>query len=73
MAHRLLKPLTQAQTMRQIRALGLTCGRTAYGEYRINLSRACGGSEATAYYTDDAADALATAAHMRREFDMRKG
>jgi hypothetical protein len=58
--------MTQHETMQAIRKLGLTCGRTAYGEYRVNLRLADGGSEATAYYTDDAEDALATACYMLR-------
>lgn len=56
--------MTQKATIKAIRALGLTCTRTAYGEYRINLRK---GTEATAYYTDDADDALATARYLRTE------
>jgi hypothetical protein len=47
-------------TRRAIRALGLTASRRN-GEWRVNLP---GGSEATAYYTNDNDDALATAKAM---------
>lgn len=48
--------MNQKQTLSAIRALGLTAARTAAGEYRITP-----GGEASAYYTTDADDALATA------------
>jgi hypothetical protein len=44
------------QTKQAIRALGLTVYRVD-GEWRVNYQ---GGKEATAYYTDDAQDALDT-------------
>lgn len=52
-----LKNLTE-----KCRAMGLTC-RKRDGEYRINYK---GGSEETAYYTDDMGDALDTAVCMHR-------
>jgi hypothetical protein len=45
-----------------IRALGLMASRRD-GEWRINLP---GGAGATAYYTDDALDAVKTARDMAR-------
>ena len=54
------KQLTQTATQAAIRQLGLTC-RYRDGEYRVNLPK---GTEATAYYTNDAADAIATAKRM---------
>jgi hypothetical protein len=48
------------QTIWAIHALGLTCIRTHYGEYRVNFP-APQGTEGTAFYTEDADDALATA------------
>jgi hypothetical protein len=56
--------MTQKQTIRLIRSMGLTCNRTPYGEYRINLRPAFGGTEDTAYYTNDSRDALLTAMHI---------
>lgn len=56
--------MTVKQTIKAIRALGLTCTRTTHGEYRINLLMSNGGTEDTAYYTDDADDALGTAQFM---------
>lgn len=52
------------QTMKVIREMGLTCGRTYHGEFRVNIK---GGSEATAYYTKDAEDAVGTAKWMLKE------
>ncbi|MHB1059792.1 MAG: hypothetical protein ACYC0F_18105 [Rhodanobacter sp.] len=51
---------TPAQTMVAIRIMGMAA-RYEDGEYRINYPR---GTEATAYYTDDAKDALQTARQM---------
>ncbi len=48
------------QTIQTIRDLGLTC-RCHDGEWRINFF---GGNEDTAYYTDDAEDAVDTAKAM---------
>lgn len=50
--------MTHAQLIRVVRALGLSIRRTEHGEWRINLR---GGTEDTAYYTDNAEDALNTA------------
>lgn len=48
-------------TMKELRAIarsyGCTVIRTVHGEYRINL---VDGLESTAYYTDDAQDAVNT-------------
>lgn len=49
------------QTLAAIRALGMSA-RYADGEYRVNFR---GGAEATASYTNDAADAIATAEAMQ--------
>ena len=40
-----------------LRNLGLVCRKTEDGEYRVNFR---GGTEATAYYTNDRVDALET-------------
>lgn len=50
--------LTHSAVKAAIAAVGLTASRTDAGEWRVNYR---GGSEATAYYTDDHADAIATA------------
>ena len=55
-------------TLAAVRKLGLTCSRTPHGEYRINLPKARGGTEATAYYTTDAQDAVDTATMFLREY-----
>ena len=52
---------TIKDTLSAIRALGLTANWTQFAEYRINF---VGGDEATAYYTNDAEDAVKTAEHM---------
>jgi hypothetical protein len=51
---------TVAETLAAIRATGATARRRE-GEWRVNLPD---GSEATAYYTDDADDAVQTARAM---------
>ena len=51
-------------TLQAIRALGCTASYRNEGkEYRVNLPSPKG-TEATAYYTNDADDAIATARHM---------
>jgi hypothetical protein len=58
--------MTKRDTMQAIKALGLTV-RHDGNEYRVNYPKLAGMShdrEATAYYTDDAADALDTAKAM---------
>lgn len=52
--------MTQKHAAAQLRALGMTL-RKEEGEYRVNFR---GGSEATAYYTNDLEDAVYTAADM---------
>ncbi|MBS0641662.1 MAG: hypothetical protein JSS43_17505 [Proteobacteria bacterium] len=52
--------MTQQQLFDAVRALGLVCRRTDWGDYRV----AYPGDEASAYYTDDREDALFTARHM---------
>lgn len=52
--------MTRDDVREACRALGLTC-RMRDGEYRINFRALDGGREATAYYTSDADDAIATA------------
>lgn len=44
-----------------LKKIGMTLTRTEFDEYRINH---IGGSEETAYYTDDLSDAISTAAKM---------
>ena len=56
--------MTQKAVIAAVRAMGLSCGRTDHGDYRINLLKREGGNEDTAYYTDDAEDAVATAQAM---------
>ena len=52
--------MTDQQAFAAIRGLGLTVGKRD-GEYRVNFPR---GQEATAYYTNDRSDAVATALAM---------
>lgn len=52
----------QADTFRAIKSLGMTVRKTEYDEFRVNIK---GGTEATAYYTNDLDDALATARQMK--------
>lgn len=54
------KKLTDKEAQKQIRETGATVSRKD-GEYRVNVP---GGTEGTAYYTDDAKDAVGTAKHM---------
>ena len=56
--------MTVKQTISAVRALGCSCIRTWHNEFRVNLPEARGGSEATAYYTEDAEDAIDTARAM---------
>lgn len=60
---------TEKSAAQAIRSLGLTFGILRLGyrnaEYRVNLGRNAGGSEATAYYTNDLHDAVLTARAMR--------
>lgn len=55
--------LTIAQAQAEARALGMTLRRTEAGDFRVNFK---GAEEAGAYYTDDLADAVATAQAMHR-------
>lgn len=55
--------LTVLATKDEIRATGCTA-RYKDGEWRVNLP---GGTEATAYYTNDGDDAIATARCMARQ------
>jgi hypothetical protein len=55
--------MTLAQLKLAVRALGLTVTKTAHAEYRVNYAN---GAEETAYYTDSAEDALATAQLMAK-------
>jgi hypothetical protein len=50
-------PLSQNIVRTSLMSLGIAFRKTEHGEFRVNLLR---GKEATAYYTDDLADALAT-------------
>ena len=56
--------MNTSQVLTAVRAMGMTC-RYDNGEYRVNIPTAWGGSEATAYYTNDADDAIGTARIMR--------
>jgi hypothetical protein len=58
-----IRHMNVKQTKQAIKALGMTAVHVE-GEWRINYPN---GSEATAYYTDDNADALATATDMARK------
>lgn len=60
--------MTQKDVISKIRAMGLSV-RCIDGEYRVNYP---GGAESTAYYTDDASDAVATARVMAKSKSMRK-
>lgn len=62
--------LTVKQAMEEIRHMGLEVTRTSHGEFRVNLPRAAGGNEATAYYTNDAKDAVVTARWMAKTAGM---
>jgi hypothetical protein len=58
--------MNSSETMKAIKALGLTVARTD-GEWRINYTKLPGMThdrEATAYYTEDNDDALGTAKAM---------
>lgn len=55
---------TQKQCIALIRHLGATV-KVSEGEYRVNVP---GGTEATAYYTDDPNDAILTAKHMMTRY-----
>ena len=55
--------MTQKELFKSIRALGMVVTCTD-GEYRVNYK---GGSESSAYYTDDRMDALGTAREMDQE------
>lgn len=55
----LYRGMTINQTLKAIKALGLTARyNPEYQEYRINIPN---GKEATAYYTNDSEDAIKTA------------
>lgn len=51
------KCVTVAQVRDELAKLGISFRRTQFGEFRVNFA---GGREATAYYTNDLDDALAT-------------
>jgi len=63
--------LTHKQTLTAIRKTGASVRYSSeYGEYRVNVP---GGTEGTAYYTDDRADAIGTAkVMMQRYHSLRK-
>ena len=56
-----LPRLTQSAVRADLKARDVTFRRTEWREYRVNLK---GAGEATAYYTTDLDDALATGLHM---------
>ena len=57
------KKLTDKEAQKQIRETGATVSRKD-GEYKVNVP---GGTEATAYYTDDPSDAVGTARAMMKQ------
>lgn len=59
--------VTQKAAIFAIRAMGLSV-RVDAGEYRVNYRN---GTEASAYYTDDAEDAVATARSMADALEVR--
>jgi hypothetical protein len=56
--------MTIQQAKQELSKLGISLVKTEYGEFRVNFK---GGSEATAYYTDDLGDAIETAKSMREK------
>ena len=60
---RATKRMTIAQAKLLLRRVGIVMKKTEHNEYRVNLR---GGTEATAYYTDDLADAVATGGEMAK-------
>lgn len=42
----------------QLKAIGMTINKNRYDEYRVNFAQ--GGTEGTAYYTNDLIDAVQT-------------
>ncbi len=62
------QPTTVKSALAAIRAMGATAGRTSYAEFRVNIPS---GTEATAYYTQDGADAVATARDMMRRYHVQ--
>ena len=52
------QPMHWSQIRNSIEAMGMKVTRGMGGEYRVNFP---GGTEDTAYYTDDAQDAIGTA------------
>lgn len=69
------KPLTIGEVLDTIRQMGLTCSYKPLGykswEFRVNHSPHKGGTEATAYYTEDRQDAIDTAKRMKQEWEAR--
>ncbi len=63
--------VTQKHALTAIRKLGASVRYSSeWGEYRVNVP---GGTEGTAYYTDDAQDAIQTAkVMMQRYHQLRK-
>jgi len=55
--------MTFTEAKKQIRDLNMTIRRTDYDDYRVNFPN---GPESFAYYTNDLADAVQTAARMRQ-------
>jgi hypothetical protein len=60
--------LTLSTVRAQLRLIGVVITRTEYAEYRVNFAR---GREATAYYTPDLDDALATGVIMTQSLEVR--
>jgi hypothetical protein len=55
--------MTVKEAMAEVRKLGMVLSKTEYGEFRVNFK---GGSEESAYYTDDLSDAVGTARAMKK-------
>lgn len=60
--------LTQAVVKSELAAIGITFRRTPYDDFRVNFR---GGTEESAYFTDDLADALDSGRAMAAELRKR--
>jgi hypothetical protein len=64
--------ITLKQAKAELKPLGITITyKSTWNEYRVNFQQNRGGSEDTAYYTDDREDAVATGREMARELNAR--
>jgi hypothetical protein len=68
--------LTQKEVFARIRAIGMTVTMVhSTGEYRVNFPKSEGGTEESAYYTNDGLDAIGTAQAMKNAagYRLRRG